>query len=873
MLEPNQNLPPLPPHPPATPKWKKAVKYTFVTLGILLGLILLAGILIPIFFEDQIKGLFINELNKNLATEVSIKEEDIDLSLFKNFPEASVVFHNVGIRESFSHSDKNFLQAEEISLLFNFRSIINGNYVIKNIVIKNGYCNLITDKRGNINYHFWKSSGSSSSDEFSLNLQKVICSDIDFEYLDYRYHQDIALRIHSAVMSGNFSSDFYVMDATGSVLSKRIRIGGSNYLVNKEAEVDSRINVAVPGEKYSFEKTTVVIDKNSFAVNGAVTLLNEDFYDLTINGDKINLEGLMLLLPGSVSGNLNALKSKGDINFSTTIKGFYTHTKTPNIDIAFDVKNGSITHDKFGGTLDHMHFKGAFTNGEQHNNSTSSIRIENFSAEQNGSPVTMELQYSNFSNPYINLQLNGSFPASILIPTAIKNAGDVEGTIDLNNINIKGNLKNLSNAITGNKPTGNIQFNQVAFTINGEKVAIEKGIATVNNNTILFAGFHPTFAGSDMQLDLEVNNWIENVFPAEYKPPLHLDGSIRSEKIELNKLLTAFQGKETAKKEDEAAAPITATENTRYNFSGTIDLACNEFLYEKIRFADIHATLKLTPGMLIVSDLRGNAMGGTFALNTTGREMPNGDILLQTSGTITGIDVAELFTEFDNFDQHTLTDKNIKGKITANIYDVSMKWDPHFILDESSIYVLSDMKIENGELIDYKPLESLSGFVKMQDLKHIVFSTMENKIEIKDKVIQLPATQIKSNALDMYVSGKHSFDNHIDYQFRISLADMMVRKFLGGNKQKDNYEEDAEGGVNVYVSMTGTVDDPVIEYNKREAKQKLKESGLEEQKFIDIFKRDPEEQMFKKETAPEEKNAASDSSEEIQFIEFDEEDQ
>ena len=61
--------------------------------------------------------------------------------------------------------------------------------------------------------------------------------------------------------------------------------------------------------------------------------------------------------------------------------------------------------------------------------------------------------------------------------------------------------------------------------------------------------------------------------------------------------------------------------------------------------------------------------------------------------------------------------------------------------------------------------------------------------------------------------------------------------------------------------------------NITEAKQKLKESGLEEQKFIDIFKRDPEEQMFKKETAPEEKNAASDSSEEIQFIEFDEEDQ
>ena len=261
-----------------------------------------------------------------------------------------------------------------------------------------------------------------------------------------------------------------------------------------------------------------------------------------------------------------------------------------------------------------------------------------------------------------------------------------------------------------------------------------------------------------------------------------------------------------------------------------------------------------------------------FNFNATFREIINGDIFLQTSGTITSIDVAQLFYQFDNFDQTTLTNKNIKGNITANVYDVSITWNKDFVLNENSIYTLCDMKIENGELIDYKPLESLSAFVNIKDLKHITFSTLENKIEIKDRVINLPAMQIKSSAVDLYMSGKHTFDDGIDYKFRLSLADIMVRKFLGGNKQKDNYEEDAEGGVNIFVSMTGTVNDPVLKYNKREAKQKLKESGIEDQRFIDIFKKDPEEEMFKQnDLIPEKRVVKETETVEPEFIEFEDE--
>ena len=86
------------PNPTPLPKKRRNVtKVILVTLGCIVGFVLLMAVLIPLLFEKRIKEIFIKELNKSLATEITIKQENINLSLLKNFPEASVVFNNIGI--------------------------------------------------------------------------------------------------------------------------------------------------------------------------------------------------------------------------------------------------------------------------------------------------------------------------------------------------------------------------------------------------------------------------------------------------------------------------------------------------------------------------------------------------------------------------------------------------------------------------------------------------------------------------------------------------------------------------------------------------------------------------------------------------------
>jgi hypothetical protein len=149
--------------------------------------------------------------------------------------------------------------------------------------------------------------------------------------------------------------------------------------------------------------------------------------------------------------------------------------------------------------------------------------------------------------------------------------------IGLNDINIKGNIKTLSSELAYNKPTGSITFDGVSMVINDNTITIPTGKAIVMNNEVALNGLNMDFAGSDLKVDLTINNWIENVFPSTEKPALNLNGNIRSDKIDLNTLIAIFDSGSEATEATQSADVTTDVEPVvadHYNFSGNIDLSC-----------------------------------------------------------------------------------------------------------------------------------------------------------------------------------------------------------------------------------------------------------------------------------------------------------
>jgi hypothetical protein len=127
---------------------------------------------------------------------------------------------------------------------------------------------------------------------------------------------------------------------------------------------------------------------------------------------------------------------------------------------------------------------------------------------------------------------------------------------------------------------------------------------------------------------------------------------------------------------------------------------------------------------------------------------------------------------------------------------------------------------------------------------------MQSAVEIRNKVITIPKTSIKSNAINLELWGKHGFDNIIDYHIQLLLSEILAKK-PRANKDFDEelslVENDTENRRSVFIVMTGPIDNPIIKYDRKGAKEKIKQDIKQEKQNLKQLLKE-EFGFFKKDT-------------------------
>jgi hypothetical protein len=244
--------------------------------------------------------------------------------------------------------------------------------------------------------------------------------------------------------------------------------------------------------------------------------------------------------------------------------------------------------------------------------------------------------------------------------------------------------------------------------------------------------------------------------------------------------------------------------------------------------------------LLKAKDIVLETMSGKITSNVTFEQVKDGKLRLISTTGLDNINVRQLFYEFHNFGQTTMRHKHLKGKIDSEIY-LRNEWDKYFNAIDEHLYSFIDVKINNGELLDFEPLMMMSDYISVEELKRIKFSTLENQIEIKNNLIDIPFMEIHSTAIDIAGAGTHSFDNEMDYEFKILLNEILGDKFRRKNKKKVSefgvVQDDGVKGMTMFLKMQGTVDDPQISYNTLRLRESLSDGFKKEKKELkDVIK-------------------------------------
>lgn len=806
-------------------------------------------LVIAFAYEKEVKDYMIEELNKNLKTKVIVEGRNIGFSLFKNFPYASLAFKNVTMLESpigNSASDRNgkgnfltqdtLFSIEDISLQFSVLDIFKEQYVVKKISADNGFVKLRIGMDGSQNWRVWKGSvdTTSADEESAFNLEKFILKNVSVRYFNFKNRNNVSCSIKKSQIGGEFTSNEYELSIESDLFVDHFNVDSINYVENKPVKMDLRLKVDNDNGLYIFNDALLHLADLKITVEGKyISTKTSDYIDVFLKGKDMSIQSVLSLLPEKYSRHVNDYDSEGEFYCNAHINGKIDDLNSPEVKTDFGITKADITQLSSGISLRGVHVIGSYFSSSV--SSKYFLDLKTFSASLANGNISGSVKVDNFSSPNIKASLNANLLLEdvrhlLKIDTiwtySVKSlAGNVrinmqyKGRINNSGIYTKADFENmnLSGEMTLENAGMKIKNSALEFdSINGSFV--------LNNNSVTVSSFSGRTPKSDFYLKGILKDILAYSFAAD--ADMNVEATFQSNNFDLNEFLI------NQTKSSKRDTVYNVRFSPRVNFILNSDIG--HLAFRKFEANNIHGTFKLNNQRLIGDPISFRTMDGSVTAIGMIDGTQEGILLVTCNSNLKNLNISKLFSQFENFSQNAITHNHLKGIVTAEVRFASV-WKSDLSVDMDRIYVHSNLTIEKGELIKFEPLKALSKYISLSELETIKFSALQNQIEIKNRKVVIPKMNIQSSALDLALSGTHSFNNEIDYHFKVLMSDILFQKARRAKKENSEFgivENDKSGKTSLFISMTGTMDSPILKYDKQGARQDFKENIAKEKQTL-----------------------------------------
>ena len=790
----------------------------FGTLGLFFALILLS-----LIFEEAIGRRVLTEINRNLTTE--LKAQKVSLSLIRSFPSVALDLRNVSLQGA---DTKPMFKATHLRFQFGLFSLFSQNIGIESVVIEDAVALLKVNKNGKANYDIVKPSESEEKSDVAFRIEKATVENMTIGYENVLDAQVMDFTVNNAIFKGAFSAKNFDLKSSADIQSNNITIGANTFLTNNKITYTTAIKVDLDKKIYQIKSFELGIEKNIFDVAGTIQKNKKTTqFDLNFAGKQCNLASLLQLLPTKQRSFLADFQSDGNINAEATIKGLMTATQNPSIDATLSLTNGILRSPKLADALEKVSFNATFTNGSARNAASSTFLIPDFQGFFGNQAIDARLGVKNLDQPYIDFYLNGKLPLKSMYGLLQQNSSDGSGFLTLQDIKVQGFLDDMkkSSGIEKVQMSGKIAADNVNVTLKQGQIIVPKGDVEFDNNKIVVKNLDIQGLDNAVLINGNVSNFLPFFLSdsLQQKTKLDFDAKLYATKLDLNKLIppAGEEKKATSKSKNNTEKP--ARPFYKY-LEGNFQAEIEAFEYQRIKGKNFIGNINFQEEDI---NLAGNVetMNGNMQLK--GRLATQNAPDLHATVVCNKIDATTFLYQCENFGQQILTSENLKGALSAKIV-IDAQWDNLGNFLDKKLVTFAYVNIQNGEIKNVKMLEDFSTFVKIEDLKYIKFTNLENWFEIRNRWMYMPAMSIRSNALNMMVSGAQSFDYDINYNIKVNAAQVVVNRFKKFNpKLSPQKDIEDEGLFDLFFNMKGTLKEYEIEQAKTYVKAEFERSQVQ----------------------------------------------
>jgi AsmA-like C-terminal region len=805
-------------------------KKIFIGIGVFLLVIIGSLAAIPIFFKDQIKAKIEKTINENVDAKVTFA--DVNLSLFKSFPQANVAIQKLVVINKAPFIGDTLVAFEELNLQMSVKELFKGEneaMTLEAIAIKNGKANILFDKNGKGNFDIAikdATKTNAKSKPFSMNIQNYALENFRFKYYDERSKIKMVIDSLNHIGKGNFASDILDLD-TKSTAKLSLDMDKMNYMKNVAISLDAVLGIDLGKSKYTFKNNTAKINELPLQFNGFIQLLEDgQDYDLTFKTPTSSFKNFLGLIPAAYAGNLKTVKTTGDFSVTGFAKGKLTDTTVPKFNIAIASNNASFQYPDLPKSVQNIIIDTKIINETGLMNDTFvnldklsfSIDKDVFNAKANIKNVATNAIVDAALKGTINLSnVSKAYPIKLTTPLSGILVADVTTKFDMKSVEAS-QYQNIQNA-------GNISLTGFNYAGAGmaKPVTISQAVIAFNTKQIKLNEFIAKTGNSDIQLTGTLDNFYGFVFRNQI-----LKGNFNMNSNQF--LIADFMAptKSTAKTgSDSNVSNASKTSKSEVKIPAFLDCAitakANTVVYDNL-------TLKAVSGKMIIRDqavtlqnVKTNIFDGQIGMNglvSTKGKVPTFNMNLD----LNKVDIAKTFTQLDMLKKIIPIAGIINGKLNSNI-KLSGNLDAKEMtpnLNTLSGDLLGQLLSTTVNPSNSQMLSALGSQIKFLDVSKLNLNDIKAAISFKDGKVTIKPFKIKYQDIVAEIGGSHGFDQNMNYDIKMDVP----AKYFGTevNKLLDKL---SPGDANKIKSipltalMTGNFKNPKISTDMKQATTNL----------------------------------------------------
>jgi hypothetical protein len=416
---------------------KKIIKGLLYFFGGIIALVVIAAIVIPVFFKDDIKAAVDKQLEESIDANIVYDLDKFGLTIFKDFPNLSVEIQDFGVINNAPFEGDTLAMIGEFGVTLDIMSVFNGEQMqISRVYLDKPTIKILVNEEGKANYDIAKGDDEEVEDveedisePFAIKLDFWEITNGRIVYDDKTIPTTIVLNGFNHSGSGEIA-DVYDLYLNTSVDDLNVAFDGSTYYEHSKFDSDITLNLDLAKGKYTFKENVLKLNEFPFGFDGFVSMPSEDIdMDIKFETKATAFKNILSVVPGMFMEGFDDIKTEGSLGFNGFVKGTFNETTMPGFFLNLLVKDAMFQYPDLPAAVKNIQVDLDIDNIDA-NMDNIAIALKKFHLDLGSNPIDM--------NVAMNVLKSEDFDIKDANVSAKINLGEITSFFPVDGMKVKG---------------------------------------------------------------------------------------------------------------------------------------------------------------------------------------------------------------------------------------------------------------------------------------------------------------------------------------------------------------------------------------------------------------------------------------------------